>query len=53
MPSEATGPADEKGVADGGAEAKGVEEGLMGKLGRPGFSVPIVFNKVEISAINK
>lgn len=41
-----TGPDDEKGVIVGGAEAKGVEEGLMGKVGRLGFSVPMVFNNM-------
>ena len=44
-----TGPDDEKDVIVGGAEAKGVEEGLMGKFGRPGFSVPMVFNNMAMS----
>lgn len=39
---ETPGPAAAKGVTfGGGAAAKGVEEGLAGKLGRPGFSVPM------------
>ena len=37
----ATGPVAEKGVTVCGAAAKGEEAGLAGKLGRPGFSVPI------------
>lgn len=45
-----TGPDDEKGLIVGRAEAKGVEEGLMGKFGRPGFSVPMVFSNTTTSA---
>ena len=38
------GPDDEKGITFwGGAAAKGVEAGLAGKFGRPGFSVPMGF----------
>ena len=43
------GPDDEKGVIVGGVEAKGVEEGLMGKFGRPGFSVPMFFNNMTMA----
>ena len=50
VPSDPTiGPDDEKGVIVGGAEAKGVEEGLMGKFGRPGFSVPMFFNNMTMA----
>ena len=44
-----TGPDAENGVAvGGGAAAKG--EAVIGKFGRPGFSVPMVFNKTTLSA---
>lgn len=35
-------------VVGGGAAAKG--EAVIGKFGRPGFSVPMVFNKTTLSA---
>lgn len=46
----ATGPVDEKGVIVWEA-AKGEEAGLAGKLGRPGFSVPIDYRTIQISRL--
>lgn len=43
------GPDDENGVIVGATN--GVAEGAIGKFGRPGFSVPMAFNKTTSSVL--
>lgn len=42
---------DKKGIVVGGAAAKGDAAGLTGKLGRPGFSVPMGFNSLNFLVV--